>query len=258
MDVAARAGAMTHHSRGRRAVLAMDRTQAALARMRALGRRNAGAGMTVLPRAVGRQVLHRAEPSPGSGYRAGLSIGRGRPEVARRVVASAALRASGIVSRRKVPLPAVGAVVGVAAIGARATLAVPRVAQSVARPDGARRGEGSRSGLVAARGGPLLLAWGEMPHRATLAVARSSFVGGLPKMAGPAPQHADAPGFHRTVRHRRSAAGAGDVYLDKNLVGYHLAAAITAEQTRAAARPGISGSGFNSSMAVLRPAGAGS
>lgn len=68
---------------------------------------------------------------------------------------------------------------------------------------------------------------------------------------------ADAPGFHRTVRQARGTASAGDVYLDRNLVGYHLAAAITAEQTRAAARPGISGSSFNSSMAALRPSGAG-
>jgi hypothetical protein len=59
------------------------------------------------------------------------------------------------------------------------------------------------------------------------------------------------------VRQARSKAAAGDVYLDKALVGYHLAAAITAEQTRAAARPNISGSSFNSSMAALRPSGAG-
>ena len=76
-------------------------------------------------------------------------------------------------------------------------------------------------------------------------------------IALPMPQHSAGPGFHRTVHQPRAAAPVGNVYLDKTLVGYHLAAAITAEQTRAAARPSISGSGFNSSMAALRPAGAG-
>jgi hypothetical protein len=65
------------------------------------------------------------------------------------------------------------------------------------------------------------------------------------------------PGFGQTVRPPAAGQTAGDVYLDKQLVGYHLAAAITAEQTRAAGRPSISGAAFNSSMAALRPAGAG-
>lgn len=65
------------------------------------------------------------------------------------------------------------------------------------------------------------------------------------------------PGFGQTVRPPAAAQAAGNVFLDKQLVGYHLAAAITAEQTRAAGRPNISGSAFNSSMAALRPSGAG-
>ncbi len=65
------------------------------------------------------------------------------------------------------------------------------------------------------------------------------------------------PGFGQTVRPPAAGPTAGDVYLDKALVGYHLAAAITAEQTRAAGRPNIAGAGFNSSMAALRPAGTG-
>jgi hypothetical protein len=59
------------------------------------------------------------------------------------------------------------------------------------------------------------------------------------------------------VRQPQGRSAAGHVYLDKTLVGYHLAAAITAEQTRAAARPNVSGASFNSSMAALRPSGAG-
>jgi hypothetical protein len=66
------------------------------------------------------------------------------------------------------------------------------------------------------------------------------------------------PGFGQTVRPPAAGQRTGNVFLDKQLVGYHLAAAITAEQTRAAGRPNISGSSFNSSMAVLRPSGAGS
>ena len=70
-------------------------------------------------------------------------------------------------------------------------------------------------------------------------------------------QHDAAPGFARTVHQAPRQAAPGNVYLDKTLVGYHLAAAVTAEQTRAAARPNGWGASFNGSMAALRPAGAG-
>jgi hypothetical protein len=95
------------------------------------------------------------------------------------------------------------------------------------------------------------------PHRGPSFVAPVIVARLRQHVAVPVPQQAEAPGFHRTVHQSRAGATVGDVYLDKALVGYHLAAAITAEQTRAAGRPSISGAAFNSSMAALRPAGAG-
>ena len=86
---------------------------------------------------------------------------------------------------------------------------------------------------------------------ANLAGPRRAMVAALPA------RHGAAPGFSRTVRAAQAKATAGDVYLDKTLVGYRLAAAITAEQSRAAARPNAASASFNTSMAVLRPSGFG-
>ncbi|MDE2302436.1 MAG: hypothetical protein KGK11_07725 [Sphingomonadales bacterium] len=61
----------------------------------------------------------------------------------------------------------------------------------------------------------------------------------------------------RSVRIAPSVPAMGDIYLDKALVGHHLAAAISAEQARAAGRPGATATRFDTTMAVLRPAGAG-
>ncbi len=115
------------------------------------------------------------------------------------------------------------------------------------------------TGRTAAQSGQRLAARAllrENPHRPPLLLGASISDHLGRHSAGLSPQRTDAPGFNRTVRQHRGAAPAGHVYLDKALVGYHLAAAITAEQTRAASRPNISGSAFNSSMAALRPSGA--
>ncbi|MDP9055896.1 MAG: hypothetical protein M3N34_00990 [Pseudomonadota bacterium] len=94
-------------------------------------------------------------------------------------------------------------------------------------------------------------------HRAAAIAAPAGSSRMLHQFAAPTHHEPVAPGFHRTVRQPQSTSAPGHVYLDKSLVGYHLAAAITAEQTRAAARPNVSGASFNSSMAALRPSGAG-
>ncbi len=74
-------------------------------------------------------------------------------------------------------------------------------------------------------------------------------------LAAPPMQHDVVSGLRRTVRPPQVKAAAGDVYLDKALVGYHLAAAITVEQSRAASRPNTASAGFNTGMAALRPTG---
>ena len=115
---------------------------------------------------------------------------------------------------------------------------------------------GARRGLPAWQG-PRLAARTSLQIDAERRQAAST--GQAPRpYAVPAAQQTALPGFNRTVRAPESKAAAGNVYLDKALVGYHLAGAITAEQTRAAARPSISGASFNSSMAALRPTGTGS
>lgn len=243
-------------------------TRAALPRLQALHRLNLGTGLVTLPPAVPPAVRHSAP-----------HLGDQRRGVGDRASPFARHGAVGIVQRRTLARLAGG------------NRSSPYVALAglapAARFVGAGRNGTGPAPLARARRVPFvpavtarlpaMLAWrdavGSAPSGARLAASTTALAGAsrriasiaLPSIAArarhhaaaPTPQPAATPGFQRTVRQPQAKAAAGHVYLDKTLVGYHLAAAITAEQTRAAARPNISGSLFNSSMAALRPSGAG-
>jgi hypothetical protein len=251
MRQAARAAAaMAHHFRNRPGAVA--------ARMRALGRLRSGLGLATLPPAVRRPVVQRGEAERFLGDR--TRVLTRRAAVANRAVMNAGMGPAGL-RRTMIATRAAGVPARAKAVGAGSKLvAEPRLRNFVLAQPAPRPGRAAH-GLTASIGaGPRLLArtaQTNAPHRGPSFVAPVIVARLRQHVAVPVPQQAEAPGFHRTVHQSRAGATVGDVYLDKALVGYHLAAAITAEQTRAAGRPSISGAAFNSSMAALRPAGAG-
>lgn len=259
---AARVGAvLAQRLDRRRPVPATDRIQAMLAQTKALGRRHSGLGRGIAPQPAAR----RSTQERITAYRTPLLAQRSGPETA-----PAGMR------RRMQAAPTIRAAPGAKAHrGEKSLLAEPRLALSMLaqhrprRPGGPTERPGARAPAVIAVLGPRLAApvgqrlaaraamRSDTPYRMASPTAPAPATGARHRHAVPAGQQTTAPGFHRTVRPPQSKPAAGHVYLDKALVGYHLVAAITAEQTRAAGRPNISGSSFNRSMAALRPSGTG-
>ncbi len=262
------AAAMAYYFRSR-AVHVAGRTGAVATRMQALGRLNSGPGGGALLGALHRFVAHRGGRQVIAAGGRGSFMPRATPDISRRSpILRSNLPKTGIMSaalrRKAFTARADGTAPGAKAIGAEGVPFAEQCLRSVVLARTVARGLTRRiadARRLAGPGEPRLatrtLALGEALHRAPSLMAPGSVQRWHP-IAGPVPQQGAAPGFQRTVRQAATTAPAGNVFLDKNLVGYHLAAAITAEQTRAAGRPNISGSSFNSSMAALRPSGAGS
>jgi hypothetical protein len=268
---------MTRFYRQRASITKIDQTQRLMARIQALRRMNAGLGLAHLPLAVGRGAPHRQERAPRAGYGTG-SLAPRRAAMAARFPATVrhALLASGIMPasmRRQLP----GALTvrptrirsGRVGFGGSGRTFGALARGKIRLPGGlSRRNRGAAlisitaaqprlEVPIAPRLAARIAGLGKAPsHAASIAMA-GIVAGRAHRIAAPPLPQAVAPGFHHTVRQPQGKAAAGDVYLDKALVGYHLAAAITVEQTRAAARPNTSAARFNSGMAALRPAGAG-
>lgn len=242
-----------------------EQTRAILARLQAQRHLRSRLGLMTLPPAVRRSAPQIGEPERIAGYRASLFAEYGAPGIALRQTLARLAGANRPLPNTTGagPIPVAWFTsAGESRVGpARFAgafpgpfahpVTVPRVPAALARRS---------AGVASAPSGPRLAAWtmssGESPQRAVIAASNIS-TRARHQIATAPTQPAITPGFHRTVRQPQAKAAAGNVYLDKTLVGYHLAAAITAEQTRAAARPNFSGTNFNSSMAVLRPSGAG-
>lgn len=241
-----------------------NRAKAAMGRIQVLSRPGRGLGVATMARAICRAVPTDGEQQRAAGVSATRLGPRGLAGVARRSLGKRDAVATVGSSGRMPIIQAAGAALGAKAAVARGPLlakwplAPLGLAVDRLRATGSRRGgeDVTRSSRLAARSGVTArFSASKIPRTPSLHGSGSHLLGR--RIAEPMLQRSDAPGFNRTVRQERGAGAPGHVYLDKALVGYHLAAAITAEQTRAASRPNISGSGFNSSMAALRPSGAG-
>jgi len=276
-----RAAAMAHQVPSRYPVQIIDQTRILLRRVAMLDRTTAGLGLAIWPAARRRPAqLLIAKPAMAgfrtslldrpaaqeklarrTGMRSAQAAGQRLPPMVRRQIATARPTGAALGAMPKPLMPA--------RLGRRGLAPFADVRPSRLLPAGlARRqpgpasvgitGAGSRrAGAKDAPFAALALLRGENRRRSPGIAGKHVSARDRQHIATAMPQQTPAPGLHRTVRPPRSQSAAGDVYLDKALVGYHLAAAITAEQSRAAARPDISGASFNSSMAALRPSGAG-
>jgi len=276
-----RAAAMAHQVPSRYRVQIIDQTRALLALVSALHRSKSGLVRAVWPAVRRLPAQPHGEQSAIAGYRTRVLARPTEPsDIRRRILIrnaqAAGQRLPSIVRRQVVTARSIGSGLGVmpnaimpARLAGRGLAPFADVRPSRLLPAGlARRqpgpasvgitGPGSRrAGAKDAPFAALALLRGENRRRSPGIAGKHVSARDRQHIATAMPQQTPAPGLHRTVRPPRSQSAAGDVYLDKALVGYHLAAAITAEQSRAAARPDISGASFNSSMAALRPSGAG-
>ncbi len=255
-------------------VVVKDQTLAALARLLALRRLGVRPGFVKLPPVLKRSAIALSEQGSIGSYPdrvparpadrqvvrssklAGTARGsRSRPALlpsriipgARAAIATVEAGETGVASLTRVR----------AQLGHRA-LTAPRLSSHSNRGT-TLRSAGANYAPISLAGQHLLASTrgvGEASRRIT-SIAAQGAPASVRQRIGPPPQQPSALGFHRTVRQPQARAAAGHVYLDKTLVGHHLAAVITAEQTRAASRPDISGARFNSSMAAFRPSGGG-
>ena len=234
-----------------------DRARATLAGLQGLARLRSGPGAVLTRAADHRPASQRGERSGAAGRGIGVLVPPLAQAIARRSSGqgSGFRKTSASLRRKMLIVRAAGPALGAMAGGGHPLVVEPR--HPSFRPAGITQRRLAGGASVAQRSGlAARILRGGGTYRSPAMLAPKLSAGHRRHIAMPAPQPADTPGFHRTVKQTPTTAAAGDVYLDRALVGYHLAAAITAEQTRAAARPSISGSSFNSSMAALRPSGA--
>ena len=234
-----------------------DRARATLVRLQGLGRLRSEPGVALTKAADHRPASRRGERSGAAGRGIGVLV----PPLAQAIAQRSSGQGNGFrktsanLGQKVLIVRAAGPALGAMAGGGHPLVVEPRYTSF--RPAGITQRRLAGGASVAQRSGlAARILRGGGAYRAPAVMAPKLSAGHRRHIAMPAPQPADTLGFHRTVKQTRATRAAGDVYLDRALVGYHLAAAITAEQTRAAARPSISGSSFNSSMAALRPSGA--